>query len=506
MYIRSISSIVASILIIVITVAIAGIFYAFTSGLFGSITQSSSQQVQQQSQVTSFTINNIYCSNNTLYLIIYNNGNIPIDTNEAITIISYNQNAYNTTITCNNTTIIQPGQQITCNLNNIICYYDPLSNSKYKVSLIVGGEKAEKYLGTGYGATPLLPGYSYLRDVIIDNSLNSNSLTDYQILVTLDTQSLISQGKMRSDCGDIRFTDFDGALLNYWIEPNTCNTSNTKIWVKVPFIPGGSTETIYLWYGNPNATSQSSVANTFIAEIDGLVACWHFDEGSGNVSYDSSGNNHTAIIYGATWVNGYYGKALQYDGVDDYVSFSNITLGDTYTFVLWAKTLSPRIGSNPSDAYIWLNWQYCGDYAKGILLSSQGYFFFQDCGVSSIPNSGFVINSYVYPQTNVWYFLAAVRNSSSAYFYVNGTLVGSVTGLSGYNSTSNFGFLSRMFNTYYSNVIDEVYIFNQALSEEEITDLYNYYGYTTLNYPGIVLVRKYTSPEPSVILGTEVET
>ena len=64
---KSISPIVATILIIVITVAIAGIFYAFTSGLFGSLTQSSSQQIQQQSQITSFTISNVYCSNNILY-------------------------------------------------------------------------------------------------------------------------------------------------------------------------------------------------------------------------------------------------------------------------------------------------------------------------------------------------------------------------------------------------------------------------------------------------------
>ena len=34
---------------------------------------------------------------------------------------------------------------------------------------------------------------------------------------------------MRSDCGDIRFKDSDGNILNYSIEPNKCNTNNTKI-------------------------------------------------------------------------------------------------------------------------------------------------------------------------------------------------------------------------------------------------------------------------------------
>jgi FlaG/FlaF family flagellin (archaellin) len=83
MYIRSISPIVASILIIVITVAIALILYAFTSGMFGSLTQSSSQQIQQQSQMVSFQISNIFCSNNILYFNIYNKGNIPININDS---------------------------------------------------------------------------------------------------------------------------------------------------------------------------------------------------------------------------------------------------------------------------------------------------------------------------------------------------------------------------------------------------------------------------------------
>jgi flagellin-like protein len=55
---KSISPIISTILIVVMTVAIVGIFYAFTTGLFGSLTQSSSQQIQQKSQYTSFEINN----------------------------------------------------------------------------------------------------------------------------------------------------------------------------------------------------------------------------------------------------------------------------------------------------------------------------------------------------------------------------------------------------------------------------------------------------------------
>ena len=56
--------------------------------------------------------------------------------------------------------------------------------------------------------------------------------------------------------------------------------------------------------------------------IGGLVGAWKFDEGSGNIAYDSSGNNNHGTIYGATWVDGKFGKALQFDGIDDYVNIS----------------------------------------------------------------------------------------------------------------------------------------------------------------------------------------
>ncbi|MBU5678907.1 MAG: DUF2341 domain-containing protein [Candidatus Aenigmarchaeota archaeon] len=103
--------------------------------------------------------------------------------------------------------------------------------------------------------------FSYRRPITITNT--AGALTDYQVLVTLDTASLISQGKMRSDCGDIRFTDSDGATkLSYWIESG-CNSANTRIWIKIPSIPRTSTKLIYMYYGNSSVTSESNGAAVF---------------------------------------------------------------------------------------------------------------------------------------------------------------------------------------------------------------------------------------------------
>jgi len=122
-----------------------------------------------------------------------------------------------------------------------------------------------------------LEGWRYRRAVTINNRATA-TLTGYQVRVVLDTASIIAGGKMRSDCGDIRFTDSDGTtLLPYWIEPGTCNTPSTVIWVRVPQIPAGSLKTIYVYYGNPSATSASNPQNVFTL----------FDDFSGT-SLDSS--------------------------------------------------------------------------------------------------------------------------------------------------------------------------------------------------------------------------
>jgi len=125
---KSISPIIASILIIVIAIAIFLIFYVFVSGMFSSLTLPSNNLVNQQSQIISFVINNIYCSNNILYFNIYNKGNIPININNSQIIFTDN---YGNTISingsniiCNNGNIIPSGNSELCYIINNICYYN----------------------------------------------------------------------------------------------------------------------------------------------------------------------------------------------------------------------------------------------------------------------------------------------------------------------------------------------------------------------------------------------
>lgn len=130
-------------------------------------------------------------------------------------------------------------------------------------------------------------------------------LTDYPVLVTVDTQSLISLGKMNPDGSDIRFVEALGPELSYWIETPTINTPTTRIWVNIPSIPIGDT-TIWMYYGNPAASPASNGDATFEFFDDD----WDLPSEWGNPIFTREG--------GGAWES-------------DYVSYPNIFKeGDTY--------------------------------------------------------------------------------------------------------------------------------------------------------------------------------
>ncbi len=91
----------------------------------------------------------------------------------------------------------------------------------------------------------------------------SGSLTEYQVFIDgFDTASLVTAGKMQSDCDDIRFVDLAGNILDYAIVGATCNTSDTEIWVKTATINNGSND-FYMYYGNSRAIQYQSMPKTF---------------------------------------------------------------------------------------------------------------------------------------------------------------------------------------------------------------------------------------------------
>lgn len=86
----------------------------------------------------------------------------------------------------------------------------------------------------------------------------------------------------------------------------------------------------------PSLTVQAS-------PLPGILGLWHFDEGRGTTAGDSSGYGNQGTIYGASWVDGKIGKALKFNGEDDYVNCGNapsLILTDQITIEAWVKLSS----------------------------------------------------------------------------------------------------------------------------------------------------------------------
>ncbi|MHA1216589.1 MAG: DUF2341 domain-containing protein, partial [Candidatus Thorarchaeota archaeon] len=151
------------------------------------------------------------------------------------------------------------------------------------------------------------------------------TLTNYAVAmnVTYDND-------MQADFDDLRFTIYnstihDEVLLDYYIESES-DSSWAYVWVEIPEISASSTVTIYMYYGNPSATSASNASATFILWDDfEQDREWTYSENGASFSgeyatdlYHSASTSYR-ISYpsGTTSSAGYYGqiaKGITFDG------------------------------------------------------------------------------------------------------------------------------------------------------------------------------------------------
>jgi len=211
-------------------------------------------------------------------------------------------------------------------------------------------------------------------------------------------------------------------------------------------------------------------ASEIWAEYAGSVGHWKFDEGSGTTAYDSSGNsNNGTLVNGPVWVDGKLGKALSFDGVDDYlyVNDTPILKPAAITVEAWFK----RSAHDSYDAIV-SKWDH--------LTGNREYQI--DIGTFSTNRISWMISSNGYDCTpltssttisdDIWYHIVGTYNGSRMILYVNGMEENSTSysnGINGGNSQLRIGHSYDGTSGYYFNgIIDEVKIYNRALSAEEI--------------------------------------
>jgi hypothetical protein len=197
----------------------------------------------------------------------------------------------------------------------------------------------------------------------------------------------------------------------------------------------------------------------------GLVASYSFNEGTGTILTDSSGNSNHGTINGATWTTGKYSGGLDFDGIDDFVSIPNSAsldiTGNQLTLEAWIypydngsvngrRIISKRTDAGGSDVY-------------SLHLALTGKISFRIDEVSLKSTNTF--------SPNTWVHVVGVYNGSSKRIYLNGTLDPAYGGKKDNIDSSTKGVFighREAEDRWFKGIIDELRIYNRSLTQAEI--------------------------------------
>jgi len=326
---------------------------------------------------------------------------------------------------------------------------------------------------------------------ITDGTLRVNSTYNWLYFEYEPSEAMDISGEK----GDIRiehgleFADY----FNYYADgsratPTWTNTSGQ--WIVSGGVYSGTNGTSYHNISGPfeNWKFSASISNVtgptggqvFVLPTnpESLVGFWPFDNRSGSVAYDYSGNRNNGTLTNMnTTGNATSGwqavpackagrSCLMFDGVNDYVEVSD--LGEeplTIEFWFYANSINDVTPYDRLMSNI--------DNTKGASPSFSLAFADGDIKIWGTAWKGFSVGTI---SVNQWYHLTIViKSNGDATAYLNGIEKGTVNdnyefykiGI-GSNFIYSGGASGRIFN----GTVDEVLVFNYSFSSEEVTALY----------------------------------
>jgi len=203
-----------------------------------------------------------------------------------------------------------------------------------------------------------------------------------------------------------------------------------------------------------------------IFDSQGLVSYWSFDEATSTIAYDSQSTNNGTLYNGPTWQSPsscVSGSCLSFNGSNNYVTMGDwltaINAAGKITFEFWEKSTST------ADQTVWSTNSLTS--ANSLLVSLQNLQYWDNNAV----HHGVSANSN-FSDGNFHYFVAIVDTIANTYsYYEDGVLLGSGSIAAGSSilNSSDMSLGRRSGGGYYTNaILDEVRIYNRALSADEI--------------------------------------
>ncbi len=305
--------------------------------------------------------------------------------------------------------------------------------------------------------------------------------------VELDTSDTT---RFKSDCSDLRFTDYNGTTIPYHVVSG-CGTASTEIELLFGSLPAGE-QTLYAYYGNASA-SDTRVLDSFNNEAAGVttsfgseessagpIAEWKFDEGYGTTAHASSWSGAIGsldgTINGATWQSEEMcpsGKCLFFHGVNDYVemgSSENLKGLSKIALSAWIKPDAIKSGHILGR-----------ELSYKLDLDAQGHIrlLLNNGGWSSFVSSGTL-------SQNIWHLVVGVYDGSNVRLYIDGKLDPQTHLVGGaiVDNTRKFTVGSYdaggSYSTTFLGSIDDPKVYSYARTQQQIQQDY-IAGITSLN-------------------------
>ncbi|MHC4496048.1 MAG: LamG domain-containing protein, partial [Planctomycetota bacterium] len=197
-----------------------------------------------------------------------------------------------------------------------------------------------------------------------------------------------------------------------------------------------------------------------------LVAYWRLDEGSGTTAFDSSGNSNDARFEGSpAWVeDGKLGKALKFNGSSDYLAAP-----DSESLDINGDQLSIAAWINGED------WPGANHAVRKIADTGTGAIYMIRVQPDTVrvylntPAGDTIVQGTTILATNEWIHIALTYDGAEARIYVNGQLDASMSVSGEITQSNNELRIGRGEPAgYFMGMIDDVRVYNHALTEDEL--------------------------------------
>ena len=215
-----------------------------------------------------------------------------------------------------------------------------------------------------------------------------------------------------------------------------------------------------------------------VSPPSGIVAWW---PGEGNAN-DIIGTNNGTLVGGVTFTSGEVGQAFSFDGSGGYIQMPPVTQGlPNGSVEFWFNLNSWDWSSASNGLYFWAGTEHSPSdesHFDGINFGTHQVYTSTDgellFGIYDLQSNWNWVHSGVVPQTNTWYHVAGTWGQGGICIYVNGVLkatnpyTGSAPNFCYYNLIGRSSWPATSIN----GLVDEVSIYNRALTSNEVAAIY----------------------------------